>query len=399
MRLLAIGLFLLALLGLSLISGFRPLYFILYTTVVAFALAYLWAWLQSRGLEVTMDCLDPHPQVGQPFRLRIKVRERIGFPRVTLRASVSEQPMPATESTLDLWPRRATTWTELLVDHHRGLNDIGSLNTGSSDPFGLVRLGRRIGEPRNILVYPSTVPLSTSPGGYAALDQSMELSRRANDGTAIAKVREYMPGDSLRHIHWPTTARLNHLMTKEFEGGGRSEEIWIMLDLHADSQVGSGPLGTEEYGITIAASLARALLELGEPVGLIAHGNTPYRLPPQRGAAHQRAILEALALVAAEGTAPLHQLLAQQSQLVGPGSTVVVIAPWRHEVLADAFDQYSQRDISVLPIYLDAASFDRHPGLPPPSDGQDDPTDGTCVIQLGDDLAYALSGVMDRLFY
>ena len=398
MRLVAIVLFLLALLGLSLISGFRPLYAVLYTMVVAMVIGHLWAWFQSRGLEVTVDTLDPYPQVGQPLRLRIKVRERLGIPRVTLRAGLAEHLAPEAESMVNLLPRGSTERMELVVDHHRGLNNIGALNTASSDPFGLARLKRQIGRPRSILIYPSTVPLSTSTAGYAALDQSMDLSRRADDGTATARVREYMPGDSLRHIHWPTTARLNRLMTKEFEGGGRSEEIWILLDLHAASQVGTGLLGTEEYGITIAASLAKTLLEFGEPVGLIMNGDTSYRSAPRRGPAQQREIMEALAMVVANGKTALPEFLTQQSPWVGQGSTAVVIAPWRHEVQTAAFDQYYQRDIAVVPIYLDAASFDRHPDQPSPGDGHRDTTDGACVIQLGDDLAYALTGVMDRLF-
>ena len=399
MRLFAIVLFLLALLGLSLVSGFRPLYIVLYTMVVALVIGHLWAWFQSRGLEVTVDGLDPYPQVGQPLRLRIKVRERLGIPRVTLRAGLPEHLAPKAESIVNLLPRGSTEWMELVVNHHRGLNNIGSLNTASSDPFGLARLKRQIGTPRSIMIYPSTVPLSTSSVGYAALDQSMELSRRANDGTATAKVREYMPGDSLRHIHWPTTARLNQLMTKEFEGGGRSEEIWILLDLHAGSQVGTGLLGTEEYGITIAASLAKTLLELGEPVGLIMNGDTAHRFAPRRGPMQQREIMEALAMVVAYGKTALPEFLAQQSSWVGQGSTTVVIAPWRHELQPATFDQYYQRDITVVPIYLDATSFGRQPGQPLPSDGHSDPTDGACVIQLGDDLAYTLTGVMDRLFY
>ena len=399
MRLFAIVLFLLALLGLSLISGFRPLYAVLYTLVVALVIGHLWAWFQSRGLAVTVDGLDPYPQVGQPLRLRIKVRERLGLPRVTLRAGLAEHLAPEAESMVNLLPRGSTEWMELVVNHRRGLNNIGALNTASSDPFGLARLKRRIGRPRSILIYPNTVPLSTSAVGHAALDQSMELSRRANDGTVTAKVREYMPGDSLRHIHWPTTARLNQLMTKEFEGGGRSEEIWILLDLHAGSQVGTGPLGTEEYGITIAASLAKTLLELGEPVGMIMNGDTSHRFAPRRGPMQQREIMEALAMVVANGETALPEFLAQQSPWVGQGSTAVVIAPWQHELHTAPFDHYYQRDITVVPIYLDSASFGRQADAPLPGDGQRDPTDGACVIQLGDDLAYALTGVMDRLFY
>ena len=61
------------------------------------------------------------------------------------------------------------------------------------------------------------------------------------EGSSASRVREYLPGDKLVHIHWPSTARSNQLMTKEFDATGRSEEVWLFLDLHGTSRPGQGP--------------------------------------------------------------------------------------------------------------------------------------------------------------
>ncbi|MEZ4612148.1 MAG: DUF58 domain-containing protein [Caldilineaceae bacterium] len=52
--------------------------------------------------------------------------------------------------------------------------------------------------------------------------------------TNAAGVRDYYPGDSLNRIHWPTTARMRRLMTKEFELIPR-RDIWLYLDLSRDT--------------------------------------------------------------------------------------------------------------------------------------------------------------------
>ena len=71
MRQLALGMPILVLLGLALITGFRPLYFLLYFVALVSILAYLWAWLQTRGLEVWVESLSNRPQVGHPLQVKI----------------------------------------------------------------------------------------------------------------------------------------------------------------------------------------------------------------------------------------------------------------------------------------------------------------------------------------
>ena len=394
----AFGFFLLVLLGLSLVSGFRPLYVLLYTMAIGSGLGFLWAWLQGRGLEVKAESLDAYPQVGQPLHLRITLREKIGVPRIGLRAGLSGKRFPATEAVVDLGPRGTASWTVVVEDHHRGVNSVGSLAAISSDPLGLVRLEREVGEPHSVTVYPSTVPLSPwSSVGYGAMGEREQLSRLANYGISAARVREYVPGDNLNHIHWPTTARLDQLMTKEFDGGGRNEEVWLFVDLHSGSQAGAGTQSTEEYAIIIAASLAKALLDVGEPVGLMTKGDTLYRIAPNRGPEHLKELLKALALVTATGTTPLAALVAKESRWLGQGSALVVIAPWSGQDMAGVFDDCYQRDITVVPIFTDAASFDQENAAPLEGDGRREVTDGAYLIRLGDNLKHSLSNVMEQL--
>ena len=166
----------------------------------------------------------------------------------------------------------------------------------SSDPAGLLRLECRVGNPQSILVYPATVELSRAVvQGQATGGELGEAGQLAGHSPAASMVRQYIPGDSLTHIHWPTTARLDQLMTKEFEGAGINE-IWLFVDLQEAVQAGTGDDNTEEYSITIAASLAKSLIQGGHAVGLVTQGDQFYRFAPGKDHNHLWALLRALAL-------------------------------------------------------------------------------------------------------
>ena len=394
-----LGLVVVTLLGLSLISGFRPLYILLYVVLVGTGLGYLWSWLQSRGLEVEVESLSSHPQVGQTTLLRVTVRERIGVPRLGLRVALSERSFGEVGHVLDLPPKGSSTWTARMENHRRGINLIGTTTIATSDPFGVVQMERAEGEARSVMVYPRMVPLS--PGisiGQAVFGEMAQVGQMTRPSTSTSRVRPYLPGDSLNRIHWPTTARLDRLMTKEFDTGGHSE-IWLCLDLQATTQAGSGLDSTAEYGITIAASLAKALLDAGQSVGLVTQGDGLHHLPPDRDPNHLWQLLTALALVQAEGAISMSDLMAREMSNLGPDATAVVIAPWPGQDLGALFQFLSRRGMSWMPILLDAGSFDGRSDSRLGLDPRFEQTKHARLIRRGDDLSSSLSGMMDRLVY
>ena len=85
-------------------------------------------------------------------------------------------------------------------------------------------------------------------------------------------VRGYQHGDSLRHIHWPTTARQNAPFVKVFQPEAASK-VWILPDLDPAAQWGEGADSTEETTILLAASLAAEMLHQKLAVGIFAGGN------------------------------------------------------------------------------------------------------------------------------
>ena len=109
-------------------------------------------------------------------------------------------------------------------------------------------------------------------------------------------VRNYVPGDALTRIHWPSTARLGQFMVKEFDLDPTIDVV-LMLDLDRESQAGEGDSSTEEYGVTMAASVAAYLLRQQElSVGLYVSGSAESALALDRGERQLDRVLELLAV-------------------------------------------------------------------------------------------------------
>ena len=388
---------LLIILVLAMITGFQPLYWLVYIVVASTTIGYLLVWLQSRRLDIQVQELSPHPQVGQTIRLRVTVTEKAGLPRGGLRARLVGDFTAMEEEDFGLSPRGSTTWTVSGLCHRRGLNTIGSLALVSSDPSGLLRLECRAGKPQSVLVYPATVDAARGVvEGQAIGGEIGESGHLTGHSSVASMVRQYIPGDSLTHVHWPTTARLDQLMTKEFEGAGVNE-IWLFVDLEEAAQVGSGEDGTEEYSITMAASLVSSLIRDGHAVGLVAQGDELFRLAPHKDPNHIWALLKALALVKAEGKVPLSTVMARETANLGPGTLVMVLSPWPSPNIRSIFDFLARRGIIVMPTFLDRASFGgpfepRRPNEPRPEANERD-----FVVKRGDELSLYLGKVMDRL--
>jgi uncharacterized protein (DUF58 family) len=145
-------------------------------------------------------------------------------------------------------------------------------------------------------------------------------------------------------------------MVKEFELDP-SSDVWVVLDLDAGVQAGAGSESTEEYAVTIAASLARRFLEVNRSVGMIAVGEYHEVLPADRGDRQLLHVLESLAVVRAAGTASLAEVLAAESIRFGRNATLVVITPSTATNWVTGLQLLQQRGIRSLAILVEAGTF------------------------------------------
>ncbi|MFT3879786.1 MAG: DUF58 domain-containing protein [Gemmatales bacterium] len=154
----------------------------------------------------------------------------------------------------------------------RGFYQFGPLVLEGGDLFGLYRRFRVAAAPQFLLVYPKIVPLE----GYDLASKrpigEIRLSHRLfEDPTRIAGVRAYQAGDAMNRVHWRTTARLGALHCKVYEPSTIAGAT-ILLDFHVDSYHLRGEPYRSELAVTMAMSLANAVYQMGQQIGLISNG-------------------------------------------------------------------------------------------------------------------------------
>ena len=201
-------------------------------------------------------------------------------------------------------------------------------------------------------------------------------------------------------------------MVKEFELDPLAE-VWILLDAEREVQAALPysppalatdvlwrhltepelPPSTEEYAVSIAASLGQYFLQRGRAVGLVGCGQSqsPNVLSPDRGGRQLGKILEALALLRAEGKLPISALATAQAQHLPRGSTVILITPSVREQVALTVDLLLRRGLRPVVVLLDTASFGGPPGTEALTTAITILGVPVCQVTNGADLGTALS--------
>ncbi|MDP2311123.1 MAG: DUF58 domain-containing protein [Pseudomonadota bacterium] len=166
----------------------------------------------------------------------------------------------------------------------RGEARFSRVRIASRFPFGLIRRWRDLEVPGVLLVYPKPERGNAADGGMGIGDATAIRASREGVGELVG-MRAYAPGDPVRRIHWPTSARSNVPMVtlRAAEGGG-------------DVVVRLGPAG--EGSIRRACGEVLLHTRRGDAVGLDIGDD---RIAPRTGAAHRRRLLTALALLPARG--------------------------------------------------------------------------------------------------
>src|SRR5262245_33640973 len=171
-----------------------------------------------------------------------------------------------------LRPAARKTMLYQLTPTRRGYYQLGPLVLETGDLFGLHRRYRVLTEPQFLLVMPKVLPLA----GYEVASKrpigEVRMSYRLyEDPTRIAGVRRYERGDPLNRVHWRATARTGVLHSKVYEPSTVAGAT-LLLDFHTASHAKRHEPFRSELAVTAAASVANALYQLGQQVGVVSNG-------------------------------------------------------------------------------------------------------------------------------
>ncbi len=244
----------------------------------------------------------------------------------------------------------------------RGHYRLGPVGLASGFPLGLTeaRSTRNDGI-QTLTIYPQLFPILALPlhGAPSQIHRGGYLLPEGAGAAEFSGLREYRRGDNPRHVHWPTTARLNELMVREYEPLA-SACLYLLLDQAAGSDSGRGRHSTFEYAVRIAASMARTACGQNIRTRLAGAGRLPLRTPAGSGNGHFQDLLDALARVAADGETPYAKLLNEIGPQCTRGETAVVFLaepPACWPATLQALSLLRARQVHLLAIVFETSSF------------------------------------------
>ena len=218
-------------------------------------------WVSRRPLRaaVTRQVIPLRVARGDQITIVHRVRNDGRFP--TGNALIVDQCGDA-ESYTAIRPVAANSMEEFpttLATNRRGVFPVGPFRIERIDPFSLAVGSRRDSAVGSVTVHPKVYKL-VGPSGVARIVESDSVLRRAaaDPMSGFVSLRDYVPGDDPRTIHWPTTARVGTLMVRE-NVEVRRPEFTVIID--ASSDVAS-PIDFEEM-VDVAASIAALAIQSG----------------------------------------------------------------------------------------------------------------------------------------
>ena len=143
-------------------------------------------------------------------------------------------------------------WEEIfsVEARKRGVITIGPPRTVRTDALGLLRRLRQWSHAQRLHVHPKTIRVPFDATGALVDVEGVTTARLSSSDVSFHALRDYVPGDDRRNVHWPTTARTGRLVVRVFEETRRSHHL-IMLDTRVEHWAGED----FELAVSVAASL------------------------------------------------------------------------------------------------------------------------------------------------
>jgi uncharacterized protein (DUF58 family) len=361
--------------------GSKPLYPVALGLIAAVLLARLWTRLAGRPVELRRRLPAGERLAGDDVQVRLELVAPQGLPATVL---VRERIGKLGERETPL-PRGKTSY--VLQNLRRGRYAFEDTTAVIEDPLGFDRIELPLPTPGALLVYPRLVELDRlfSESGAAARDGKRLLLRRPS-GFDLHSVREYQQGESLRMVHWRSTAKRGQLMVKELEDSPR-DEVAVVLDADPAAVVGE----SFEVQVRAAGSILLAHARRGRRSVLVI--NTPRREQQRIHSAHGdwHGALDLLATVEPVEGPPLVALLADEGGAAFRSLELAVVTATLQPRLVERLVERSLGHRSVSLVLVDSASFGGAPARRFPELLRLQAAGvAVAVLRQGDDLAAVL---------
>jgi uncharacterized protein (DUF58 family) len=257
------------------------------------------------GLEIFRE-LGGRFHIGAETEVRVRVDNHT--PR-TFRLKVkdeypSELPLLSPRAAeLDVGPQESKALVYVLKPRRRGRYEFGRVAVRSRSRLGLAWREDRVGEAASVKVYPNVRRAREAELKALGARSLVAAQRRATwrgEGRDFESLREYVPGDELRHVSWSATARRGRMTTRQYQIE-RDQTVLIALDA---GRLMTARIESEtkfDTAIHAALALMSAARRAGDHAGLLVFGRRVNAyVPPGKGREQLDLVLEALHAVEPE---------------------------------------------------------------------------------------------------
>jgi uncharacterized protein (DUF58 family) len=371
--------------------GSRALYPVATGLVFAVVLALAWVRLSTRTPHVRRHGAVRDVLAGDDVRIDLEVTATGAIAPPSLVAHERPGRLGELRVELDRVGRRRFAGGYELRRVPRGRYAFESVRLTIEDPFGLARAELVQGEPQALVVYPRLVPLERlfSEGGAHAQDGRRLLLRRPT-GYELHSVRDHAEGESLRMVHWRSTARRGRLMVKELEDAPR-DEVAVLLDGDVNGDVNATTEERFELAVRAAGSILQAHLRRGRRCALVVNSAARESQPVTSEADWRRA-LETLAAVQPTARTPAFALLQADGGVAARSLELVVVTSRLDVPLADRLVQRALSRRGAALVYVPVSDEPEPQLLRLQAAGVP-----VAVVPHGDALAAALGGAEARV--
>ena len=245
-------------------TGNNLLFLILATLIAIIIMSGILSSISLSGVGMRLE-LPQHIFAGQTVRAIVQMEnEKLTLPSFSLRVEgAKNERAGAAAAVLDTpvyfpyLPRKGRTQQSVPITFaRRGAYRQDAFRIVTRFPFGFLQKARRVELRTEAIVYPSVDPtqeLFEVMGGLQGALESMSKGR----GQDLYALRDYLPTDSARHVHWKASARLGSLLVREFT---RDDDcrVLLVLDPHMDPHDAGDRF---ERAVTLCAGIAWQLFE------------------------------------------------------------------------------------------------------------------------------------------
>jgi len=242
----------------------------------------------------------------------------------------------------------------------RGRYRWSNLRVVGTDALGLVSTERKYDEsPVEMLVVPNALPIDfeTPPAPAFGISES-ETGQGRGAGIEPRGVREYVSGDSLRYVHWRSSARANKLLVKEFATGSFAYTAFV-FQRTLGTEIGVGATTTLEQMCANAAYMAERMLKAGGEISFptlgYSHDSASYK-------DHTQEVLATLATVEADSRMSITEEIEIARKNMPSGGLLYAFITVADPALPQQVRRCSASGVQIVAMVYDAQAY-----LPPRS--------------------------------